>query len=56
MRVRLEKAVNQYNNLLCFNRKMFEDNSSLIRTLEKYRSTIDDEEFSTSITIHKKFY
>ena len=35
---------------------MFEDNSSLIRTLEKYRSTIDDDEFSSSISTHKKFY
>jgi hypothetical protein len=35
---------------------MFDDNTGLIRTLEKYRSTIDDEEFSESISIHKKFY
>ena len=54
--MRLENAVNQYNNLLCFNRKMFEDNNSLIRTLEKYRSSIDDDEFSSSISSHKKFY
>ncbi len=35
---------------------MFEDNSNLIRTLEKYRSSIDEDEFSMNISIHKKFY
>lgn len=35
---------------------MFEDNNNLIRTLEKYRSTIDDEEYTESLTTHRKFY
>ena len=32
MRSRLEAANNKYNNLLCFNRKMMDDNNQLIRT------------------------
>lgn len=56
LRSRMEVINNKYSNLLCFNRKMLDDNNDLIRTLEKYRNNIDDEDFESSIVIHKKFY
>ena len=33
LRSKLEATNNKYNNLLCLNRKMMDDNSHLIRTL-----------------------
>lgn len=56
LRHKLEIATNKYHNLLCFNRKMFDDNAVLIKTLEKYRSTIEDEEFNENIRHHRDFY
>jgi vacuolar-type H+-ATPase subunit I/STV1 len=56
LRSKLEIATNKYTNLLCFNRKMFDDNNNLIQTLEKYRSTIDSSEYHESISEHRKFY
>ena len=56
MRSRLEAANNKYNNLLCFNRKMMDDNNQLIRTLEKYKNEIQEEEYQESIRIYRQFY
>lgn len=33
LRHRLDVTTNKYQNLLCFNRKMFDDNATLIKTL-----------------------
>lgn len=35
---------------------MLDDNNSLIRTLEKYRNSIESEEFKSNIETHREFY
>lgn len=56
LRKQLDVATNKYNNLLCFNRKMMDDNNNLIKTLEKYRNFISEEEYTESIRIYRQFY
>jgi hypothetical protein len=56
LRHQLDIAVNKYENLVYFNRKMYEDNSTLIRTLEKYKDSIQDEQFNENLKTHREFY
>jgi hypothetical protein len=45
LRHQLEASSSKYNHILCFNRKMFDDNNSLIKILEKYRGSIEGDEY-----------
>ena len=56
LRKEVEISNNKYSNLLWFNRKMYDDNSDLIQTLERYKDSIEDEDFREKIRLQRDFY
>lgn len=56
MRHLLEAANQESSTLKTVNHMMVDSNNNLLRTLEKHREVIDQEEFETNIKAHRSLY